>query len=283
MGRSSRPRSASASSSCDGQAVLGAVVADITERRRIEHERDQLFEQVRIGRERLQMLSRQLIRAQEDERKRLAHELHDEIGQSLTAAQLNLQLLLALPGQAATPSRLEDSLELIDHVLQQVRTLSLDLRPAMLDDLGLVPALRWCVDRQAERAGIAAQFIAEPPALHTSSELEITCFRIAQEALTNIVRHARARQVSVELRQREGELHLVIRDDGEGFDVAELPRSNAAYTSLGLLGMQERALLIGGQVRIESAPGQGTCVYARFSLPDPSGHLGPIERRKAHR
>ncbi len=241
-----------------------------------------LCEQVRVGRERLQILSRQLVRAQEDERRRLAHELHDEIGQSLTAAQLNLQVLRRLPDRAELPSRLEDSLGLIDRVLQQVRALSLDLRPAMLDDLGLVAALRWFVNRQAERASLVAHFVAKPPALRGSSELETICFRIAQEALTNIIRHARARRVSVELRQHDGELHLAICDDGIGFDVAEA-RSQAVGVSLGLLGMQERALLIGGQVAIESAPGRGTTVRARFPLPGPSGQAEPIERRKARR
>jgi PAS domain S-box-containing protein len=260
-----------------------ALLQDLADRAALAIHNARLFEQVRVGRERLQTLSRQLVRAQEDERKRLAHELHDEIGQSLTAAQLNLQVLLGLPGHTKTASRIEDSLELIDRVLQQVRTLSLDLRPPMLDDLGLVPALRWYVERQAERAGLDVHFVADPPALHTSSELEATCFRIAQEALTNIIRHAQARQVSVELRQCDNELHMVIRDNGVGFDIAELRRRSTAHASMGMLGMQERALLIGGQVRIESAPGCGTCVCARFSLPGPLGHLEPIERRKARR
>jgi signal transduction histidine kinase len=241
-----------------------------------------LFEQVRAGRERLQILSRQLVRAQEDERRRLAHELHDEIGQSLTAAQLNLQVLSCQPDRAEWSGRLEDSLSLIDRVLQQVRTLSLDLRPAMLDDLGLVAALRWYVHRQAERASLVAHFVAELPALRGLSELETICFRIAQEALTNVVRHARARHVSVELRPCGGELHLTICDDGIGFDVVGA-RSQAAGASLGLLGMQERALLIGGQIAIESAPGRGTTICARFPLPGPSGQAEPIERRKARR
>jgi PAS domain S-box-containing protein len=256
---------------------------DLSDRAALAIHNARLFEQVRVGRERLQALSRQLVRAQEDERQRLAHELHDEIGQSLTAAQLNLQLLLGLPDRAELSGRLEDSLALIDRVLQQVRALSLDLRPAMLDDLGLAAALRWYVNRQAERAGLTAHFVAEPPTLRTSSELETTCFRIAQEALTNIVRHAQARQIVVELRQRDTELCLVINDDGIGFDVVEAQRRAAVGVSLGMLGMQERALLMGGQMTIESTPGRGTCVYARFPQPSPSGQVEPIERRKARR
>jgi signal transduction histidine kinase len=246
-------------------------------------ERARLFEQVRVGRERLQHLSRQFVRAQEDERRRLARELHDEIGQALTAAQLNLQALLSLRDPTELPARLEDSLELIEGLLQQVRALSLDLRPSMLDDLGLAPALRWYLSRQAERAGFEAQFLAEPSEMRCASEIETACFRIAQETLTNIVRHAQAQLVSVELRQSDGELRLVIRDDGVGFDVGAARGRAARGASLGLLGMRERALLIGGQVTIESAPGQGATVSARFPLPDLPGRDALLERRTHQR
>jgi signal transduction histidine kinase/DNA-binding response OmpR family regulator len=242
-----------------------------------------LFEQVQVGRERLQHLSRQLVVAQEDERRRLARELHDEIGQALTAAQLNLQGLLTLRDVRELPGRLEDSMALIESLLQQVRALSLDLRPSMLDDLGLVPALRWYLSRQAERAGFQAQLFAEPLEPRLPAELETTCYRIAQETLTNIVRHASARQVVVELRQSDGELRLTIRDDGAGFDVRAARARAARGASLGLLGMQERALLVGGEVTIESAPGQGAEVRARFPLMERAGGAALIERRKESR
>jgi signal transduction histidine kinase/CheY-like chemotaxis protein len=228
----------------------------------------QLFQQVQVGRERLQLLSRQLVRAQEEERRRLASELHDEVGQALTATQLNLQVLLGLRDPRELEARLEDSLVLVERLLQQVRTLSLDLRPSMLDDLGLASALRWYLSRQAERAGFEVRFLAEPAHMRFTSEIETTCFRIAQETLTNIARHAQAQLVSVELSLLDGELLLVIRDDGVGFDVAAARERAAGGASLGLLGMQERALLIGGQVTIEAAQGQGAEVRARFPLID---------------
>jgi len=226
-----------------------------------------LFEQVRAGGERLQSLSHRLMEVQEAERRRIARELHDEIGQALTAVKINLQMMQNLPDASALGSRLEESVDIIERVLQQARTLSRDLRPPLLDDLGLVAALRWYLNRQAQRSGFAAQFVAEPLAVRLPVNLETACFRLAQEALTNVARHAQAGQVCMELRHHPAELQLSIRDDGVGFDVnAALERASRGE-SLGLLGMQERVLLMGGELAIESAPAHGTEVRARFPIP----------------
>src|SRR5712691_91045 len=214
--------------------------------------------------EALQILSRQLLEAQENERRHIARELHDEIGQALTAVKINLQAAQRTP--EALVSYLEDSISIVDRTLQQVRTLSLDLRPALLDDLGLVVALRWYVDRQAQRSGFPAQFVADPLETRPRPDIETACFRVAQEALTNVARHARAQQVRVELRQRDTELHLLIRDDGKGFDVRTAQERAAQGASMGLLGMQERVWLVGGQIAIESAPAGGTEIRVRFPL-----------------
>ena len=243
----------------------------------IEHAR--LFEQVRAGRERAQLLSQQLMEAQEVERRHLARELHDEIGQALTAVKLNLQGVQRAAGDASALPRLDESLAIVDRALQQVRNLSLDLRPSLLDDLGLVAALRWYVDRVAQRAGFAAEFAADPPGIRAPANLETACFRVAQEALTNVVRHAKARRVRVELREGDGELHLRIRDDGAGFEVAAARQRAVRGGSLGLLGMQERVLLIRGRIDIQSAPGQGTEIRASLPLaPQPA-----LERRSKKR
>jgi signal transduction histidine kinase len=242
-------------------------------------EEARLFEQVRAGRQRSQALAQQLLEAQETERRRLAHELHDEIGQALTAIKINLQAVQRATEEAALQTHVEESIEVVDRALQQVRGLSLDLRPSVLDDLGLVAALRWYVDRQAQRAGFAAEFSPEPPGLRVASQLETACFRVAQEALTNVARHAGARRVQVHLRKDGPELRLSIRDDGQGFDVPAARRKAAGGGSLGLLGMQERVLLLGGQMEIESAPGQGTLVRARFPLET----LPALERRSRRR
>jgi signal transduction histidine kinase/CheY-like chemotaxis protein len=232
-------------------------------------ENARLFEQVRVGREHLRHLSRRLVRAQEDERRHIARELHDEVGQSLTAALLNLQVLGSLTDPGDMPARLDDSMSLIDRVLQQVRTLSLDLRPALLDDLGLAPALNWLLNRQAKRAGFVAQFNAEAIDTRLPAELETTCFRVAQEGLTNIVRYAQAQHVSIELGRSAAELWLIVRDDGVGFDVAAARQRAALGQSTGLLGMEERVDLLSGQMRIESTPGLGSAIYVQLPLVSP--------------
>ncbi len=225
-----------------------------------------LFEWLSTAHERLQILSRRLVEVQETERRRIAHELHDEIGQTLTAVQVNLQALQHPTNTTQLVPRLEESIDIVERALQQVRDLSLDLRPSLLDDLGLVATLRWYVDRQAQLGGFAAKFTAGPLEGRVPPELEATCFRVVQEALTNVLRHARASQICVGLQQYEAELQLVIHDNGIGFDVQAVLDRAARGASLGLLGMQERVLLLGGQIDIQSAPGCGTKIRARFPL-----------------
>jgi PAS domain S-box-containing protein len=237
-----------------------------------------LFEQVQAGAESLRLMSQQLVRAQEDERRHIARELHDEVGQSLTAALLNLQVLSSLTDLAELPARLDDSLNLIDRVLRQVRTLSLNLRPALLDDLGLAPALRWLVNRQAERAGFDAQFNTDFVDERFASDIEITCFRAVQEAITNIVRYAQARWVTVELLRSGTDLCVNIRDDGVGFDVAAALQRAAQGHSMGLLSMHERVHLLGGQMQIESGPGQGATIHVRLPLAPPVAEQPALAR-----
>jgi PAS domain S-box-containing protein len=241
-----------------GKRFVGGMAIDITDRRRAE-------EEVRESRERLQALSRQLIAAQEGERRRLAHELHDEIGQTLTAISINLHAVTA-GADGAAQTRLAESIAIVDRAIEQVRHLSLDLRPSLLDDLGLEAALRWCADRHIRRSGLDVRLDTDLGGRRLLAELETTCFRVAQEALTNVARHARARRVWVELQHRGTALELAIRDDGIGFDPGAARRRCAEGASFGLLGMQERVELLGGEFAVESRPGQGTSVRARFSV-----------------
>ncbi len=230
-----------------------------------------LFEHLHTGRERLQALSRRLVEVQEIERRRLAHELHDEIGQTLTAVKINLQALQRREDMTGVEAYLKDSVDVVEHALGQVRNLSLDLRPSLLDDLGLVATLRWYVDRQAQRGGFTAQLITDLPDVpYLPPELETTCFRVVQEALTNIMRHSQAHNVCVELHQREKELELRVCDDGVGFDVQAALENAMGGTSLGLLGIQERIWQVGGQIAIQSAPGGGTDIQARLPLSQPA-------------
>jgi PAS domain S-box-containing protein len=228
-------------------------------------ENARLVEEVRTRSTHLEELSARLFRAQEEERRSLALELHDEIGQALTLVKIKLQAAQRSCDTAPAP-HLEEGIGIVDRTLQQVRNLSLDLRPSLLDDLGLVPALRWYVDRQTQQAGFVARFAADPLEKRLSPHLEIACFRIVQEALTNAIRHAQAQQVHIELRHHEDKLQLSIRDDGTGFDVPAALQRAARGASLGLLGLQERILSLGGQVEIESTPGHGTEIRACFPL-----------------
>jgi len=253
-------------------AVAGVIgiSRDITESKKAE-------EALRDSAARLQVLSRRVVEVQEEERRHLARELHDEIGQVLSAISINLHAVKGVCDAAAS-SRIAESIHIVDQATQQVRNLSLDLRPSMLDDLGLVATLRWYAGRQAERAGFVVQFVVESSGVRLSAELRIACFRVAQEALTNIVRHARARRVRLTVARQGVELRLLVADDGAGFDVAAARTRAARGGSLGLLGMQERVLLTGGEIEIVSAPGRGTEVRACWPLAAPF-----VERRRQRR
>ena len=241
----------------NGEVVAALVVStDITESQRAEQE-------LKLSRERLQRLSRRLIEAQETERTHIARELHDEIGQALTAVKISLQAAESRAGSDAVRSRLEESARIVDEALDQVRNMSVALRPSLLDDLGLVPALRWYLDQQSGRGGFEAQFEADPE-IETTPEVQTACFRIAQEALTNVSRHAAARVVRLEVRQAGGHVRLAVSDDGKGFDPALVFERSGADASLGLHGMRERARLLGGRVTVQSEPGRGTVVRAEF-------------------
>jgi signal transduction histidine kinase len=191
---------------------------------------------------------------------------------------MNLQTALQSPAAGALAPKLAQSLEMIERVLEQVHDISLNLRPSMLDDLGLEPALRWYTNRQAALAGLQARFALDSLERRLDPLIETECFRIAQEALTNVVRHAGARTVTVELHMKDERLHLAIRDDGVGFDVAPTREQAVRGASLGLLSMEERAVLTGGGLEFRSVPGQGTAVLAWFPLKwlvPPSGSETP--------
>ncbi len=216
--------------------------------------------------ERLRVLSRRLMEIQETERRAIARDLHDEVGQALTAIRLNLQEIRDAPKSQSVEKEVVDSLQVLDQVLQHVRSLALDLRPSLLDELGLVPALRWYVTKQAERAGWEMDFQAEGVTARPSPDVEVACFRLTQEALTNVVRHASAKHVAVRLRAERGELVLSIRDDGVGFDPEQIRADPRTQSTVGLSGMEERVRLVGGQFALSSVCKQGTEVRATFRL-----------------
>jgi PAS domain S-box-containing protein len=244
-----------------GQAIrLFGTAQDITERKQAEAERTQLFEQVRASREQLQRLSRQLLQTQEAERRHIARELHDEVGQRLTGLGLLLTSSRQLPPDQA---RLADAQALVQDLMDQVRNLALALRPAILDDFGLVPALVWLFERYTTQTNVSVRF--EHSGLEErrfAPDVETTAYRIVQEALTNVARHAGVREVTVRLWTDPVILTVVIEDQGHGFD----PQAVATRPSTGLGGMAERAALMGGELTIESAAGTGTRLTAAVPL-----------------
>jgi signal transduction histidine kinase len=222
-------------------------------------------ETLRRSEGKLKVLSHSLLKKMEAERHRLAYELHDQIGQALTAVQMNLESMRSLLQPMGLTGYLDEGIEVIDGAMKQVRGLSLNLRPAVLDDLGLLAALRWLVKSVANKGVIEVSFEAdEDESSRLPTDTETACFRIAQEAITNVLRHAKASKALIRLERGNGEMRLTIHDDGVGFDVASKLKDSADGHCFGLLGMEERAALLGGTCRIESLPGEGSSVVASF-------------------
>ena len=224
-------------------------------------EKAQLLDAVTRHRRDLQRLSAQLINAQEAERRRISRELHDEVGQALTMISINLaaiekELLSELPPMAR--ERLAEAGSLADQTLEQIRELSLDLRPTMLDDLGLISTLRWYMNRYAKRLNIEVKFEAIELGARLPADIETVLYRAAQEALTNVARHAQANRVNVRLERKVSTVVAFIEDNGQGFDVEKLAGRDVSERGVGLLGIRERVASLGGSFSIQSRPGQGT-------------------------
>jgi PAS domain S-box-containing protein len=231
-------------------------------------ERTRAREVLKQSLQRVQALSERVMKIQQEERDRIARELHDELGQTLTALKVTLQMLEPYCADGEAEDHLTEALVITGRALEQVRGMLLDLRPLGLEDLGLAVVLESHLAKQAEAAGWDAQFETTLPG-RLRPELEMACFRVAQEALTNVMRHAHAKQVWVALGLKAGEVQLSVRDDGDGFDVAVV--SDVSRTGgFGLIGMQERVRQLGGRLAIHSAPGRGTEVRASFPC-EPAG------------
>ncbi len=235
---------------------------------RTQVEKARLFQAVGQQREQLRALTHKLTDVQETERKQLARELHDELGQMLTAISMNLAYIekeLDIDSNTAVKQRLRETGELVDQTLDQIRELSLNLRPPMLDDLGLIPTVRWYTQRYADRGNIHVQF--ELPELEDrlNPNVETALYRVLQEALTNVARHAKATHVLLRIRRTPTEVVGYVEDDGIGFDVAATMDFENNQVGAGLLGMRERITLLGGTLSISSEPNEGTQIY--FSVP----------------
>jgi len=208
----------------------------------------------------------QIINAQEEERKRIARELHDETSQVLTSLLISLAVLDESLTTQEARDRIADTRSLAHRTLRAIRNLSIDLRPSALDDLGLLPALRWYVKEYSQKCGIEVEFHSSGFKERLPSEMETALYRIVQEALTNTARHSKAHKVRITLREARDAIYASIVDDGCGFDVDALLRSPVQERRLGLAGMNERAILLDGTLNIHSAPGQGTTVKVHMPL-----------------
>ena len=214
-----------------------------------------------------QQLLRKVISAQEDERKRLARELHDETSQTLAALRVHLEMAAAAAPEGPSREHVVEARQLASRSLDELQRLMHDLRPSVLDDLGLVSAIQWYAERRLGAKGIAVRCEVSTGELQLPYELETALFRAVQEVLTNVERHAGAEQVLIQLSAQDGRFTVEVEDDGCGFDLASVKPSPADMRGLGLLGIRERVELVGGTVAIDSSPGGGTRVVIDVPLP----------------
>jgi signal transduction histidine kinase len=230
-----------------------------------------LYRELQVREERRGQLLRKVISAQEEERKRIARELHDETCQTLAALSMDLEAA----GEATTAevmrARLADASALTRGTIDEVHRVIFALRPSVLDDLGLLPAIRWFATRQVEPEGIAVRYEFEDLPGRLPPEVETALFRAVQEALTNVARHAQAENVLVEVSREGEELVVEVEDDGRGFEPREVSGEAPSGRGLGLMGIRERLELLGGSAHFDSAPGEGTRVVLRVPWPVAEG------------
>jgi signal transduction histidine kinase len=250
-----------------GVILFGAALAwlSIARVQALERESDARYREVVTAREELHRLSTRLVSAQEEERRKLSRELHDEVGAAMAALLMEMGALDSAlpPGDTALHARVQAVRKLAENNVGLVRNLSLLLRPPMLDDLGLVPALKWKAREVARRTGIKIRVDAEEVSEDLPDEHRTCVYRVVQEALHNATRHAGASHVTIQVRQEPGRIRVLISDDGSGFE----PRQEKG---VGILGMEERVRNLGGKLRIESSPGHGARLTFELPLEEPA-------------
>ena len=245
----------------DKLGTLPQIIGRVLEERRRAQEKERLDAELHSAYERLKELSARFVLAQERERSMISRELHDQLGQTLTAVVIHLHAAERAPEQARKHH--DTAAELANGALQQLKTLSFSLRPAQLDLLGLVPAVQSAMQRIAEPAGLECEVTTRGDEPKTLEENAAVAVRLVQEALTNTVRHARARQVRVRLHFLRGNrISVLVLDDGKGFDKAEVLNGRQTERNIGLYGMIERTELAGGRLHIRTRPGRGVAVRA---------------------
>jgi PAS domain S-box-containing protein len=241
-----------------GSKFFTVILRDVTDRVRAD-------EALRHSKDELRALATIASSVREQEKSRVARELHDELAQALTALKMDLQWVKErVPaGQEQLLSKVETMRVMLDGTVAATRRIAADLRPLMLDDLGLIPAAEWLVQNFTQRTAIHCEFDFDPPELALQDPHATAIFRILQESLTNVARHAQASRVNVTLDVNDGEIMLRVRDNGRGFEFADPRKPN----SFGLVGLRERAYLLDGEISVDTAPGKGTLIEVRIPLP----------------
>lgn len=225
-------------------------------------ENARLWDEIQNKERMLKKLLNNVVSAQEEERRRISRELHDEMGQNLTSLLIGLRVLENTEACCMKEELIGGMSKTVSEMISSIHDLALELRPPTLDDLGLVPALVRYIQDCPERLGISVDHeVLGTNGRHLSHEAEIAAYRMVQEALTNVARHSHASKASVILNQGGPSLSIIIEDNGDGFDLKEFKGKKGQTKRLGLFGMQERAALVGGSVTVESSPGAGTSVY----------------------
>ncbi len=237
-------------------------IRDITERKRRE-------EKLNKRRDELRNLSKRLIKAQEEERKRISRELHDELGQSLTGLSMNLsemEEVITKNGETGIESSIVESLKLVEDLSEGLDEIVAELRPTMLDDLGLVPTLRWYLKRLKNRTDLSISYQFEKLSADLAEEVETVLYRVTQEAMNNVVKHSNAETVQVKMEELESGLELSIEDDGRGFDTSELSTPRQKDGGVGLTGIRERLYAVDGELEVSSEKGKGTRLKVTIPL-----------------
>jgi signal transduction histidine kinase len=233
------------------------MISDITDRKQAE-------EQLQASREQLRSLSAHLESVREEERKNMAREIHDELGQILTALKIDLSSLTegSAKERQLLLGKVKSMSELIDMAIEGVKRISAELRPSILDDLGIAVALEWQAEEFRKRAQIECEFTSKPKDIVLDPDLSTAVFRIFQEALTNAARHSNASKVKAVLTKETDKIVLIIKDNGKGITENQITDPKA----FGIIGMRERAHFLGGEVRVNGAPGKGTSITVSIPL-----------------
>lgn len=250
----------------EGQGALADIAAQVE---RISSENERLFRRLLDGERRFRGLARSVWQVQEEERRRLARELHDSIGQTLVGLIHQVDRLSGRVSGEETRRLAADVESLARQALDETRELSRLLRPPVLDDLGLEPALAWLTRTLGERTGLETELNCSLPESRLDPEVETLIFRVVQEALSNAIRHAPGARVGVKVVQGSASLQVEVRDNGPGFEADEMMAAGGPVTSAGLRGMRDRVELFGGRLHLRSTPGEGTEI--RIELPLDSG------------